>query len=61
MDAKKRQRCLGALARRKHDVEHWEHLADSMKIEGDQKNSFLKKRDKALEEVRILQSKLGTV
>jgi len=59
MDAKKRQRCLGALSRRKADALRWEQLEDSMKIEGDQKEGFKRKKEKALEEIQILQSRLG--
>jgi hypothetical protein len=59
MNAEKRQRCLGALSRRKHDVEYWTKLEDSVKEDTDQKKHFKAKKEKALEDVKNLQSKLG--
>ena len=61
MNAKKRQRCLGALHRRKNDLEHWRKLEDGIPDETDQKKGFTEKRECAEKEVTILQSKLGVL
>jgi len=57
MNAKKRQRCLGALQRRSHDVLVWERMISNGKAED--KESYKAKVDRAKAEVAILQTKLG--
>ena len=61
MNAEKRQRCLGALHRRKKDFEYWKKLEDGIPDETDQKKGFAEKRKCAEKEVAILQSKLGVL
>lgn len=59
MDAKKRSRMLGALHRRKKDLEYWSKLEDSIPQKTDQRDGFTVKKEKAVHEVAILQSRLG--
>jgi hypothetical protein len=59
MDAKKRERMRGALERRRKDVEKWTKLEDSIAHKTDQRDGFTSKKEKAIVEVAILQSRLG--
>jgi len=50
---------LGALHRRKKDLEYWSKLEDSIPQKTDQRDGFTVKKEKAVHEVAILQSRLG--
>jgi len=61
MDAKKRERSLGALRRRQEDLKHWQNLENHVQEDTDQRKEFARKRSLAEKEISILQARLGVL